>query len=1026
MPFFATGAALTSALSALPASQVGTYKAFDAFYYAGQYMGSYSGTLSPVEHFVQIGAARGYKPNADFDPVNYQARYADLAGLDSADLLFHYVRFGLNEGRPGNATLAGVNWTAYLAAYPDVATYVNANLASFGGSVTNGAIAHYVKFGANQGFVAPGVVTGQTFTLTTGVDTSGSLVGSAGTTSTAGNDAFVADNTSATQVGASDTLNGGAGMDSLTIYGTFTSTAPVMSNIENVTVDSMGAGSTWNFATTTGITSLTNSRAVGAATVSVASGVAVTLANNALATGIQTVNYAAAATSGVLNLNNVNTNTTVAVVQTGAALTTLNVATAGTASKFGTLTTGATTTTLNVTGATDLTIIDALAATVVKVDANAFTGKLAIVTGDTVAGTTAAPGLTVIGGTGNDTIDITASGTADVTSVTAGLGDDTVLVTAAQIAADVTDILNAGAGADTLSINFLDDATGAGLLATALTTTVTGFEKITLTANVAAARTHTFAEGTVKSGVTQFTVNGAGADTFALTGLSAASTLTVNTNEAEVSATYATDTAADTLSVQLDGTTLGILTAGAFETVNLLSTKDTANNTNALTTGTLSAATSVVLTGAGNMTGGTIAVAATAAVNAAAYTGDLTATTFTALKSYAGGTGKDEITTAAGGLKQGVTYAGGAGADKLTTTATSAQNAGILAVTGFETIVLGTNAAAGDAFIADFRNVTDLTTLTLNSGDDTDTLTLNRLSGDTTVTFNDTFGATATTLNSGSSQKFAFSATGAVASLDVDSGTTSASIATAATLTGTVTTLTGTSLASLTVTGAGATTITNAVGTALTSINASAATGALTVTASATATTIVGGSAADAITGGNGADTITGGAGGDTLVGGTGADTYVFAATGALNGTDVFAANIVGGAGGDKLNFAAFLPGGTLNSATATEFNGTADVDFANKVIFLASTDAGVAEVDTVGEVAALIQGAGNALALTAGGKGIVIGGDNSAATAGARIYFVNDLLDGVQGNVSATDVVVVGTATLDIDTLLAANFVFA
>ena len=555
---------------------------------------------------------------------------------------------------------------------------------------------------------------------------------------------------------------------------------------------------------------------------------------------------------------------------------------------------------------------------------------------------------------------------------------------------------------------------------------MTGFETITLTSDATAVRTHTFAEGPVKSGVTSFNVNGSALDTFALTGLAAASTVKVSSNQAEVSAALATDTAADTLNVQLDGTTLGILTAGTFETVNITSTKDSSNNTNALTTGTLSAATSVVLTGAGNITGGNIAVAATAAVNAAAYTGDLTATTFTALKSYAGGTGKDEITTAAGGLKQGVTYSGGTGTDKLTTTATSAQNAGLLAVTGFETIVLGTNAAAGDAYVADFRNVTDLTTLTLNSGDDTDTLTLNRLSADTTVTFNDTFGATLTTTNTGTAQKFAFSATGAVASLTLDAGTTTASIATAATFTGTVTTLSGNSLASLTVTGAGATTITNAVGTTLTSINASAATGALTVIASATATTIVGGSAADAITGGNGADTITGGAGGDTLVGGAGADTYVFAATGALNGADVFAANIVGGVGGDKLNFAAFLSGGTLNSATATEFNGTADVDFANKVIFLASTDAGVAEVDTAAEVAALIQGAGNALALTAGGKGIVIGGDNSAATAGATIYFVNDLLDGVQGNVSAADVVIVGTATLDIDTLLVGNFVFA
>ena len=961
-----------------------------------------------------IATLNGYYSATQSSTANAASAVAKNLGLTGAALTegTAYITAQLNAAAPGARGAVISNIANMFGTYTTDAT--------FGAAATawNTKVAAAVAYtgATNEAIGTANPPVSGIFALTTNVDVFNG---------TAGNDTFTADNTSVTQAGAADTLNGGAGTDSLTIFGTFTSTTPVISNIENVTVDSMGAGTTWNFASTPDITSLTNSRAVGAATVSVGNGVAVTLANNALATGIQTVNYAAAATSGVLNLNNVNTTTGNAVVQTGAALTTLNVATTGTASSIGTLTTGATTATLNVTGASNLTVIDALAATVVKVDANAFTGKLAIVTGNTAAGTTTAPGLTVIGGTGSDIINITASDNADVTSVTTGLGDDTVLVTAAQIAADTTDTLTGGDGSDTLSINFLNDATGAGLLATALTK-VTGFETITLTSNNVGAQTHTFPEGTVRSGVTSFNINGDAGDTFALTGLAAASTVKVSSNAVTVSATYATDTAADTLNVQLDGTTLGTLTAGAFETVNITSTKDTAGATNALTNGTLSAATSVVLTGAGNITGGTIAVAATAAVNAAAYTGDLTATVFTALKSYAGGTGKDEITTAAGGVKQGVTYSGGAGTDKLTTTATAAQDAGLLAVTGFETIALTTDAAGTDAYIADFRNVTDLTTLTLTAGNAADTLTLNRLSADTTVTFASAVGATVTTTQAGTSQKFAFSATGAVASLALDAATVSASIASATGVTGTVTTLTGTSLASLTVTGAGATTITNAVGTTLTSINASAATGALTVVASATATTITGGSAADVITGGNGADTITGGAGGDTLVGGAGADTYVFAATGALNGADVFAANIVGGAGGDKLNFAAFLAGGTLNSPTATEFNGTADVDFANKVIFLASTDGAVAEVDTAAEVAALIQGAGNALALTAGGKGIVIGGDNSAATAGATIYFVNDLLDGVQGNVSAADVVIVGTAALDIDTLLVGNFLFA
>lgn len=243
MTYFATGAALSSALSALPTGVVGSYKAFDAFYYAAQYMGSYSGTLTPIEHFVQVGAARGYKPNADFDPVYYQNQYPDLAGLDSADLLFHYVKFGLNEGRPGNSTLGSVNWANYLTAYPDVAAYVNANLASFGGSATNGAIAHYVKFGASQGFVAPGAVTSLPIVLTSSADN---------LTGTSGADTFTAvlDGTTAanTTLSASDQLNGSAGTDtiSITLQGGATANAPAVSAtaIEVVSVRNVSAAAT--------------------------------------------------------------------------------------------------------------------------------------------------------------------------------------------------------------------------------------------------------------------------------------------------------------------------------------------------------------------------------------------------------------------------------------------------------------------------------------------------------------------------------------------------------------------------------------------------------------------------------------------------------------------------------------------------------------------------------------------------------------------------------------------------------------
>ena len=89
----------------------------------------------------------------------------------------------------------------------------------------------------------------------------------------------------------------------------------------------------------------------------------------------------------------------------------------------------------------------------------------------------------------------------------------------------------------------------------------------------------------------------------------------------------------------------------------------------------------------------------------------------------------------------------------------------------------------------------------------------------------------------------------------------------------------------------------------------------------------------------------------------------------------------------------------------------------------LAAVDGDDAEVDTAAEVAALIEGIGDALHLNSGGKGIVLAGDDSAATTGF-IYFVDDTLDGVNGTIATGDVVVVANFTLDLDTFTAGNFI--
>ena len=180
----------------------------------------------------------------------------------------------------------------------------------------------------------------------------------------------------------------------------------------------------------------------------------------------------------------------------------------------------------------------------------------------------------------------------------------------------------------------------------------------------------------------------------------------------------------------------------------------------------------------------------------------------------------------------------------------------------------------------------------------------------------------------------------------------------------------------------------------------------------------------DTVTGGTGADTIEGGKGADILTGGNGSDTYVFASTGALNGIDVLAANFV--VADDKLDFSAFglTNGEVYNNASVVEHDGTDDIVITNKLVHLATANGGVAAADTASEVAALIEGIGDAMELASGGKAIILAGDDSAATAGATIWYVDDTLDGTNGTVSATDVVAVATVTLDIDTTTNANFI--
>ena len=131
---------------------------FDSAYYLLSHP-ELSGSVSlnsAFDHYLTTGAAQGFKPNNWFDPTYYENRWNDLknANLDDATLFLHYNLYGVWEGRSAGPKFDQYDGERYLQNNPDVAAYVDANVGDFLGSRTNGAIAHYIIYGANEGRVA--------------------------------------------------------------------------------------------------------------------------------------------------------------------------------------------------------------------------------------------------------------------------------------------------------------------------------------------------------------------------------------------------------------------------------------------------------------------------------------------------------------------------------------------------------------------------------------------------------------------------------------------------------------------------------------------------------------------------------------------------------------------------------------------------------------------------------------------------------------------------------------------------------
>ena len=261
---FYMGAKLAQMQKADPAGNWTTGKLVDAFAQNG-----FLGEDGAYEHFVQFGANEDVAPNADFNASEYYAaKAAQFYGVEPSAVTeleianvkaiiaengmnawTHYVQYGSDEGvNPSNAFDAdayldaktaalvaagekqpdGSEWTpeAVQKAISDAGMTVLEHYMTYGGK-GEGEVAQGVTFPVPDDQKVPSNNPGETFTLTTGIDT---FIGGDG------DDIFNATESEGNStLTALDKLDGGAGEDTLNIV----QTAQVNTTIAGATVTSM-------------------------------------------------------------------------------------------------------------------------------------------------------------------------------------------------------------------------------------------------------------------------------------------------------------------------------------------------------------------------------------------------------------------------------------------------------------------------------------------------------------------------------------------------------------------------------------------------------------------------------------------------------------------------------------------------------------------------------------------------------------------------------------------------------------------
>lgn len=610
---------------------------FNAVYYLTQNPDVFAAGYTvdtAYDHYTQFGADEAYvaggsvrAPNPWFDAKYYLTQNTDLiaGGVTPETALDHFLAYGATEGRAPDAAVAANPITeagllAYAKANPDLLTAfgIEEDAAELTDTQKNDLTLQFYTYGYNESRpAAPTVVDvpaadanpGQTFTLTTAIDN---------ITGTSGDDTFLGDNTSSNPA---DTLDGGAGNDTLKLYST--NTLPNISNIENIYVNN--GGGNISVANIAGVETLTADADGALRTFTVAQGQSVKLMNNTVG-GTVSGNTVA---SLDLTLQNVRGGT---VDLTSTALGTLNLTSSGSGARNATTfdNTGAVLRTLNVDGNQALTLTPGLVPAALNlrtVDASKMTA-------------------------GGLNIDLAANA-QNLTVTGSGFNDRVALTNINQLTS--ADKIDLGEGKDTFALGTGTAWTAAGALGAAnvaLIESVKNFEVFEMTALSVSALDASLLSATEYVFSGDATTAGAGAPTnLVITKATSADTFVISASRDGLAGTAVSiqgEIASQTANVTLTGgvTVTGADTAigdSALTTstgINKLVINSTTAGTTAVTNSITNAATTtathvidnteaqdVVITGASNLTVGVGASGATFTntvnLDASAFTGNL-------------------------------------------------------------------------------------------------------------------------------------------------------------------------------------------------------------------------------------------------------------------------------------------------------------------------------------------------------------------------------------------------------------------